>query len=89
MVWDMCMLTQYGRMAEAHWRKYLPRLVEKLEANGLFHERLFEAEEKTKEEMREMTCRLNKRSKYTPQQVEDTAWVLLREKYLLLPPEDK
>ncbi len=74
-------------MAEAHWRKYVPRLVEKLEANGQLKERLFEAEEKTKEEMKEMIRRLMKRSKYTPQQVEDTAWVLLREKYLLLPPE--
>ncbi len=56
----------YGRMAEAHWRKYLPRLVEKLEANGQLKERLFEAEEKTKEEMKEMIRRLMKRSKYTP-----------------------
>ena len=27
-------LTQYGRMAERHWREFLPRMVAELEARG-------------------------------------------------------
>ena len=40
-------LTQYGRMAERHWREFLPKLVSDLEAQGQLHQRLLEAEEKT------------------------------------------
>jgi len=40
-------LTQYGRMAEKHWRQFRPRMVQELEAKGLLEQMLLEAEEKT------------------------------------------
>ena len=47
----MTPLTQYGRMAEKHWREHRPKMVRDLEAKGLLHAMLLEAEEKTKDEM--------------------------------------
>ena len=44
-------LTQYGRMAERHWREFCPKLVADLEAQGRLHEMLLEAEEQTEAEM--------------------------------------
>jgi hypothetical protein len=79
-------LTQYGRMAEKHWREHLPKLVQELEAKGQLHEALLEAEEKTKEEMYQ-TLRALQKQEYTPQQAHDAAWEIVREKYILLPPE--
>ena len=72
----MNMLTQYGRMAEKHWREHCPKLVRDLEAKGQLHAMLLEAEEKTKDEMIELT-----------QQAHDRAWEMVREEYILLPPE--
>ena len=34
-------------MAEKHWRKFLPKMVAELEAKGLLHKMLLEAEERT------------------------------------------
>jgi hypothetical protein len=85
---DMATLTQYGRIAEKHWREHLPKMVQELEAKGQLQEKLLEAEEKTLDEMREITRRVLKRSIYTAQQAEDTAWTIIREKYILLPPEE-
>ena len=36
-------LTQYGMMAEKHWREHLPKLVQELEAKGQLQEALLEA----------------------------------------------
>ena len=47
----MTPLTQYGRMAEKHWREFLPKLVRELERKSLLRQMLLEAEEKTKDEM--------------------------------------
>ncbi|MEI2725658.1 MAG: methyltransferase domain-containing protein [Verrucomicrobiota bacterium] len=47
----MTPLTQYGRMAEKHWREHRPKMVRELERKGLLHQMLLEAEEKTKDEM--------------------------------------
>jgi hypothetical protein len=44
-------LTQYGSMAEEHWRKFLPRMFTQLKANGQLDSMLGEAQEKTDEEM--------------------------------------
>ncbi len=38
-------LTQYGRMAEIHWREHCPKMVRELERKGLLHQMLLEAEE--------------------------------------------
>jgi uncharacterized protein YggE len=82
----MIPLTQYGRMAEKHWREHLPRMVKELERKGLLHQMLLEAEEKTKDEMATLRVELMKQGK-TARQAHDQAWELVRERYILLPPE--
>lgn len=79
-------LTQYGRMAQKHWREHLPRMTRELERKGLLHQMLLEAEEKTKDEMIELTQQFRKQG-LTAQQAYDRAWELVRERYILLPPE--
>lgn len=79
-------LTQYGRMAEKHWREHCPNLVRELEAKGQLHQMLLEAEEKTKDEMIELTQQFTKQG-LTPQQAHDRAWEMVRERYILIQPE--
>jgi hypothetical protein len=79
-------LTQYGRMAEKHWREFLPKMVAEMEAKGILQEMLLDAEETTKNEMHDLTMQLQKQGK-TPQQAHDQAWEIVRERYILLPPE--
>src|ERR1700736_2508924 len=81
-------LTQYGLMAERHWREFRPKMVRELEANGTLMEALFEAQEMTISEMEALTRQLETEQKLTPQQAHDQAWEMIREKYILLPPED-
>jgi hypothetical protein len=81
-------LTQYGLMAERHWREFRPKMVRELEANGTLMEALFEAQETTISEMEALTRKLETEQKLTPQQAHDQAWEMIREKYILLPPED-
>ncbi len=81
-------LTQYGLMAERHWREFRPRMVRELEAKGTLMEALFEAQETTLDEMETLTRQLETEQKLTPQQAHDQAWEMIREKYILLPPED-
>jgi hypothetical protein len=40
-------LTQFGLMAERHWREFRPTMVRELEAQGRLKEALFEAQETT------------------------------------------
>lgn len=80
-------LTQYGRMAERHWREHLPKMMRDLERKGLLHQMLLEAEDKTKDEMATLRAQLIKQGA-TPQQAHDQAWEVLREKYILLPYEE-
>ena len=84
----MTTLTQYGLMAEKHWREFRPRMVRDLEAKGLLHQMLYEAQEKTKDEMVELRMQLIKQG-LTPQQAHDQAWEMVRERYILLPPESE
>ena len=81
-------LTQYGLMAERHWREFLPNMVGGMEAKGTLMESLFEAQERTLEEMETLTRQLETEQNLTPQQAHDQAWEIIREKYILLPPED-
>ena len=83
----MTPLTQYGRMAEKHWREFLPNMVRDLERKGSLHKMLLEAEEKTKDEMASLRIELMKQG-LTPDQANRQAWEMIREKYLLLPPEE-
>ena len=82
-------LTQYGLMAEKHWREFRPAMVRELETKGTLMEALFEAQETTIDEMEALTRKLGTEQKLTPQQAEATAWEMIREKYILLPPEDR
>ena len=79
-------LTQYGLMAERHWRQFRPRMVRRLEARGKLEEALLEAQEQTIEEM-EILYRRFKAEGSTEQLAEAQAWELTREKYILLAPE--
>ena len=79
-------LTQYGRMAEQHWREHFPKMVRELEAKNLLHAMLLEAEEKTKDEMVTLRTVLMQRGA-TAQQAHAQAWEMVREKYILLPSE--
>ena len=79
-------LTQYGRQAEKHWREHRPKMVRELEAKGLLPQMLLEAEEKTKDEMATLRTEMMQRGS-TAQQAHTQAWELVREKYILLPPE--
>lgn len=80
-------LTQYGLMAEKHWRQFLPKMVRELEAHGRLQEALLEAEEKTKDEMYDLTTRLMAQG-LTAQQAHDQAWEMVRQEYILLTPEE-
>jgi len=73
-------------MAEKHWREHCPGIVRELERKGLLHQMLLEAEERTKDEMANLRIELMKQGK-TAQQAHDQAWEMVREKYILLPPE--
>ncbi len=73
-------------MAEKHWREHRPKLVRELEAKGQLQAMLLEAEEKTKDEMIELTQAFRKQG-LTAQQANDRAWEMVRERYVLLPPE--
>jgi hypothetical protein len=81
-------LTQYGLMAERHWREFRPKMVREMEAKGTLMEALFEAQETTLAEMEALTRQLEAEQKLTPQQAHDRAWEITREKYILLPPEE-
>lgn len=80
-------LTQYGLMAERHWRQFRPKMVKRLEAQGKLEEALFEAQETTIEEMDALRRQLQREQSLTPQQAQTQAWESIREKYILLEPE--
>ena len=79
-------LTQYGMMAEKHWREHLPKMVSELEAKGQLQTMLAEAEQRTKEEMADLRIQLMKQGK-TADQAHRQAWEIVRERYILLLPE--
>jgi hypothetical protein len=83
----MTILTQYGLMAEQHWREHCPRMVAELEQKGTLQQMLSEAEEKTKDEMDEIRRQLIQQG-LTSQQAHDQAWEMVRERYIFLPPEN-
>jgi hypothetical protein len=82
----MTTLTQYGRMAEKHWREHRPKMVRDLERKGLLHQMLLEAEEKTKDEMATLRTQFIQQG-LTTQLAHARAWEMVRERYILLPEE--
>ena len=79
-------LLAFGRIAEKHWREHRPRMVRELEQQGRLPEMLLEAQERSLDEM-ESLIRTFRKQGLNPQQAHDQAWELVREKYILLPPE--
>lgn len=79
-------LLAYGRMAEAHWREHLPRMVSELESQGRLQAALIEAQEQATTEMDQLIREFSRQG-LSPQQAHDRAWELVQEKYILLPPE--
>ena len=79
-------LTQYGLMAEKHWREFLPKMVAELEAKGQLQAMVLEAENKTEAELDSLRRHLIQQG-LTPQQAQDRAWEIVRERYIFLPPE--
>ncbi len=79
-------LTQYGRMAERHWRQFLPRMTAQLKAQGQLHALLLVAEERTEAELDSLRRHLIQQG-LTPQQAHDQAWEIVRERYIFLRPE--
>lgn len=76
----------YGRMAETHWREHRPRMVADLEAENGLQAALLDAQEQTTTDMAQLIRQFSHQG-LTPQQAHDQAWELVREKYILLPPE--
>jgi hypothetical protein len=74
-------------MAKRHWREFCPQRYRRLEAEGRLEEMLFEAQETTLDEMEILTRKMEREQQMTPGQAQTAAWELVREKYILLPPE--
>ena len=83
----MSTLTQYGFLAQQHWRQHRPRMVAEMERTGTLQQMLLEAERKTKDEMDAIRRQLLQQG-LTPQQAHDQAWEMVGEKYILLPAEN-
>jgi hypothetical protein len=81
-------LSGYGLMAERHWREFRPKMVRKLEAEGKLQEALYEAQERTLDEMIPLSSKLMEEQGLTHQQARDQAWEMVRESYILLPAEE-
>ena len=82
----MTMLLGYAHLAKAHWQEHCPQMVRELEATGRLETALAEAEEQTFTEMETLQWEFRANGS-TPAQAHQQAWELVREKYLLLPPE--
>ena len=79
-------ITQFGMMAEKHWREFLPKMVAELEATGQLQPMLLEAEDKTEGDLDSLRRHFIEQG-LTPQQAHDQAWEIVRERYIFLPPE--
>jgi len=79
-------LTQYGLMAERHWREFLPGMVSELQRKGLLHEMLLEAEEKTAKEVDDLRSHFQQQG-LTAQQAHDRALEIVLQRYIFLLPE--
>ncbi len=62
-------------------------MVQELEVKGQLQEALTEAEERTKDEMEEVTRKLTSEQGYNAEDAERVGWEIVREHFILLPPE--
>ncbi len=74
-------------MAEKHWREFRPKMVTEMESQGTLYQALKQAEDQTEAEIDQIRRRLIQQ-RWTPQQAHDSAWEIVRERYILLPPEE-
>lgn len=81
-------ISAYGLMAEKHWREFRPKMVRELEAQGKLEEALYEAQERTLDELLPLEDKLVADG-LTMDQASRQAWEMVRERYILLPPEDE
>ncbi|HRG54647.1 MAG TPA: hypothetical protein PLG56_01295 [Lacunisphaera sp.] len=84
----MSELLNLGLMAEKHWREFRPRMGAELETQNRLKVTLVEAQEQTAADLQRLT-RQFVRQGLSPQQAHDQAWELVKEKFILLPPEEK
>ena len=84
----MSLLLGYAHLAKAHWQEHCPRMLRQLQTTGQLESALAEAEEQTLHEMETLQREL-KRNGSTSAQAHQQAWEIVREKYLLLPPETR
>lgn len=82
----MTTLLGYAHLARTHWQEHCPRLFQELETTGQLEAALTAAEERTLAEMIALQADF-RRQGLTPAQAHQQAWELVRERYLLLPPE--
>ena len=81
-------ISAYGLMAKRHWKEFRPKMVKELEEAGKLEEALHEAQERTLDELLDLEANLEAQG-LTKQQACDQAWEMVRERYILLPPEDE
>ena len=81
-------LTQYGLMAERHWREFRPENGARTGGEGHVDGSTLRSAGANIGEMEALTRELETKQKLTPQQAHDRAWEMIREKYILLPPEE-
>lgn len=80
-------ISAYGLMAERHWREFRPRMVRELQETSKLEEALYEAQERTLDELLPLEDKLVADG-LTMDQASRQAWEMVRENYILLPPED-
>ncbi|GAA5143728.1 hypothetical protein GCM10023213_32270 [Prosthecobacter algae] len=80
-------ISAYGLMAEKHWREFRPKMVRELEETSRLEEALYEAQERTLDELLPLEDKLVADG-LTMDQASRQAWEMVRERYILLPPED-
>ncbi len=81
-------ISAYGLMTEKHWREFRPKMVRELEATGKLEEALYEAQERTLDELLPLEDKLVADG-LTMDQASRQAWEMVRERYILLPSEDE
>ena len=76
-------LTQYGCLAEQFWRRHHPKMWAELSRTGRLEAALREAEERTAADMDDLRRHFLTQG-LSEDQAEQTAWEIVRERYVFL-----
>jgi hypothetical protein len=79
-------MTFSGRLAEIYWHIRYPKLVAEWEAQGRLPAMLLEAQRQAESQLLSLRLHFMQQG-LPPQQAHDRAWQIVRERYLLYPPE--